>query len=1179
MLLSVQLISASLLGVSLLKPGHRAYLEMDRVARENAFSNVTFRAAMRATGDRPEPVVLDWGTGTPPYSVAVRADGETIWSATLPTRSAEVHNLEIARDYAWTARDAKGKVVGGGRFRTADEAPRLLNIPGVPNVRDLGGRIGLGGRRIRQGLVYRSAGWNDNASRTVFTNGTAVVTNWTVGAVRCTPAAAELFVKPLGIRTDLDLRSDDECRGMSGSPIGKDVRRIQVSSGNYWDMTNAVYKAAFAADFRVFLDRENYPIVFHCIAGADRTGSLACILNALLGVGEDELAKDWEMTGFANDHVKLRHDIRWNLLVGAFGGYPGETLNARIEAYVRDCGFTDADIARFREIMLTAAGAVRTQNLLVNADCSQDGGLGEPAGWTFTYPRGTKDGAAAVPKDGCFQLTMPKGTTYFRQSGLSLLPGETYRMRAEVRTSNVPRNGVMFTLFDRGWDRELKSAPFPADTGGAWQPVEWEGAAFPSKCPDGGFSLAVRGTTGAGWAEIRNLTLEPVSQSAVAHARTLPVRTPSVFRRRIVPIDPLLAKVPDRDAAMTFYFPAPSGSGELRLSVRVDNGRPVPSVAIAADGRARVPLGALRRGAHVLSAEVRTADDVIVATNGYAFTVVAPKPEGPSGRRLNNLVTELLNAPLANGTYRYFCPDDTWVWFSHPDAMRWQAAGWHELTVTDAPASGGRLRIHAVPMLLVNNWALEDGPSDFSGRRYRYRKAFAERYLVRSFNTINPGNWHRDRPEKAYYEGLGYGIVPQLNLEASSPIRLDAAKTAAAFDSSRAWREGYDVEVDENSIAAPRPSTLTYAEQCWRMVAERPQQAIHTDWADAPETSFDDPLVHVSAISAVVNSGGGRGLLVPEVYSPALNDPARAYRWEEHFVRFARDAEKLVPAAHGKNLFFFATYIDLGSWCDYPAPEADIKAHYAHFLHSIATSNAFADVVSGLALGGLGNGEEEAVRWFARCVRHYAVEGRTGDLAAQYGFAYLPGLVKNCDFAQGLSGWEPFPAPGGGLAAERLPGYGTQVQWRKKVPKGTGDGVAVFTRSAAGPNRLCQRLTGLVPGRLYALMYCTADRGDVLAKDGRTVDCVFSATLDGADEVLSRAFRRTNDTRPVVGKKPVSLSIHRQVFRAKSETATLVFSDWDERGASAVPVGTKRVLNYVVFRPYYLEAGEDADCI
>ena len=337
--------------VSLQTPGQRAYFEMDRVVREQAFSNATFRAAMRAAGDRPAPVALNWGVGEPPYAVTVTRDGESVWSATLPTRSAEVFNLEIAGAYEWSARDAKGDVVGAGRFRTADEAPRILNVPGVSNMRDLGGRIGLGGRRIRQGLVYRSAGLNDNAVCSVVTNGASVVTNWVPGATRVGPAA-ERVAKELGIRTDLDLRSDNECRGMTGSPLGKDVRWAHVSSGNYWDMTNALWKTAFAADFRVFLDRANYPIVFHCIAGADRTGSLACILNALLRVDEDELAKDWEATGFVNEHSKLRHDIRWDPLVRAFDGYPGATLNARIEAYVRDCGFTDGDIARFRAIMM-----------------------------------------------------------------------------------------------------------------------------------------------------------------------------------------------------------------------------------------------------------------------------------------------------------------------------------------------------------------------------------------------------------------------------------------------------------------------------------------------------------------------------------------------------------------------------------------------------------------------------------------------------------------------------------------------------------------------------------------------------------------------------------------------------------------------------------------------------------
>ena len=48
-------------------------------------------------------------------------------------------------------------------FKTLDLAPRLIALKGrIPNCRDIGGRIGLGGRRIRQGLVFRSAGLNEN---------------------------------------------------------------------------------------------------------------------------------------------------------------------------------------------------------------------------------------------------------------------------------------------------------------------------------------------------------------------------------------------------------------------------------------------------------------------------------------------------------------------------------------------------------------------------------------------------------------------------------------------------------------------------------------------------------------------------------------------------------------------------------------------------------------------------------------------------------------------------------------------------------------------------------------------------------------------------------------------------------------------------------------------------------
>jgi protein-tyrosine phosphatase len=111
-------------------------------------------------------------------------------------------------------------------------------------------------------------------------------------------------------------------------------------------------KAAFTNAFRVFLDERNYPIDFHCIAGADRTGSLAFILNGLLGVEEEELWRDWEVTAFQKEKLDFGHRTRFSKLVKVFEPFPGTNINEKIVAYVKSVGFTDADIEKFRELML-----------------------------------------------------------------------------------------------------------------------------------------------------------------------------------------------------------------------------------------------------------------------------------------------------------------------------------------------------------------------------------------------------------------------------------------------------------------------------------------------------------------------------------------------------------------------------------------------------------------------------------------------------------------------------------------------------------------------------------------------------------------------------------------------------------------------------------------------------------
>ena len=115
-----------------------------------------------------------------------------------------------------------------------------------------------------------------------------------------------------------------------------------------------------AENFRVFCDEKNYPIYFHCIGGADRTGSLAYVLNGILGVDRHDLETDWEST-FYPTLPEMRKDYTgpsyWcgeNHFNDGFAKYgdASTSWNDRIELYLLDCGVTKEEIAKFRSIML-----------------------------------------------------------------------------------------------------------------------------------------------------------------------------------------------------------------------------------------------------------------------------------------------------------------------------------------------------------------------------------------------------------------------------------------------------------------------------------------------------------------------------------------------------------------------------------------------------------------------------------------------------------------------------------------------------------------------------------------------------------------------------------------------------------------------------------------------------------
>ena len=332
--------------VGQLKPLHARVAGESWVQCRRYFDGGRASRALAADGCHPKPVKIAWKGGKPPFNVVLRRmpDGKVFFKGTVQRRHVMVDSLEIARTWECGVADAAGETAKG-TFRTADMAPRLIRVARVPNMRDLGGRVTEDGQRVRQGLLFRSAGLNDNA---YVKDGRKFP-----GGQRLTDAERERVMRQYGFRCDVDLRRPDEVYGMTESPLGPGVKWANVRYTTYSDFTNSFCRVRGVNVFKEILDTNNYPLVFHCIAGADRTGTLAFFINGLLGVSQEEALKDYLATGFSDHGVTDRRHLAYlDAMIAALDTYPGRTFAEKVSSYLRDLGFTDGEIGAYRQFML-----------------------------------------------------------------------------------------------------------------------------------------------------------------------------------------------------------------------------------------------------------------------------------------------------------------------------------------------------------------------------------------------------------------------------------------------------------------------------------------------------------------------------------------------------------------------------------------------------------------------------------------------------------------------------------------------------------------------------------------------------------------------------------------------------------------------------------------------------------
>lgn len=329
--------------------------EMHTEAQANYLADAYDSVAKYANGtaelSRPEAVHFEWSASVQTedaevlqYILEISEQPNFAEPIAYYTTESEydVYNLYVDADYYWRVTadfGASGKSVSAtSYFATEGDAPRNLYVDGVTNVRDLGGWA-CGDGRVKQGLLFRCGRLNTSSAAEPI--------------VEITEEGKKTMTERLGVRSEIDLRTvgNNEVGGIEASPLGEDVRYF--SCPMEWNVSNILTanSGMVATIFSILADEDNYPVIYHCNIGTDRTGLIAFLVNGLMGVSEEDLYRDYLFSNFGNIGGARGLSGIQNSYVATIKKYSGATLQEKIENCLIALGVSQADIAAVRDIL------------------------------------------------------------------------------------------------------------------------------------------------------------------------------------------------------------------------------------------------------------------------------------------------------------------------------------------------------------------------------------------------------------------------------------------------------------------------------------------------------------------------------------------------------------------------------------------------------------------------------------------------------------------------------------------------------------------------------------------------------------------------------------------------------------------------------------------------------------
>ena len=307
---------------------------IDTVRKEGIAAALDFLLPQKGEAEltHPRSVRFAWEAGDAPYLFELSEDEAFSAPFTVSTAEPclEFSGFKVGQRYFWR--------VNGGEsffFQTKDSRFRFIEMEGALNVRD------LGGIHIRQGLIYR---------------GSEIDREYKI-----TERGKRVWKDQLGIKTELNLRKETAAEGACCCVDG--VRYKYLPYRPYSEVFEEEHRRGIVAIMEFLADEDNYPIYFHCLGGADRTGMIALFLRALLGEDEEDILIDYELTSLSSYAHGLAEGVAGlgfrsreteyfrGFLERFYRENEGKTLGEKTESFLLSCGVKREILANIRSIL------------------------------------------------------------------------------------------------------------------------------------------------------------------------------------------------------------------------------------------------------------------------------------------------------------------------------------------------------------------------------------------------------------------------------------------------------------------------------------------------------------------------------------------------------------------------------------------------------------------------------------------------------------------------------------------------------------------------------------------------------------------------------------------------------------------------------------------------------------